>query len=194
MGKFSFYKIPLRGLSEGTHDFEFKLDNQFFKLIGDDDSDLNKGVVDVSLVVKRKGNMFEMDFKLNGTVFVSCDRCLDDMDIEIDTKNRLIVKFGKEYSEESDEIVVIPEDDGEINIAWFLFEFISLNIPMKHVHAPGKCNKIMSSKLNKHRAVSTTEDGDENEDLSVEEDEARSDSDDNSNDSRWESLKDLNFD
>lgn len=194
MGKFSLYKIPLRGLSEGTHDFEFKLDNQFFKLIGDDDSDLNKGVVDVSLVVKRKGNMFEMDFKLNGTVFVSCDRCLDDMDIEIDTKNRLIVKFGKEYSEESDEIVVIPEDDGEINIAWFLFEFISLNIPMKHVHAPGKCNKIMSSKLNKHRAVSTTEDGDENEDLSVEEDEARSDSDDNSNDSRWESLKDLNFD
>ena len=33
----------------------------------------------------------------------------------------------------------IPEEEGEINIAWFLYEFVVLDIPIKHVHEPGKC-------------------------------------------------------
>ena len=120
-----------------------------------------------------------------------CDRCLDDMEIPIDTHNRLVVKFGKEYAEESDEVVVIPEDEGAINLAWFLYEFIALAIPMKHVHAPGKCNKTMSSKLKKHTARST-EDGDEEyEDDSVEEDITIDDDVPVATDPRWDGLKGL---
>ena len=125
------------------------------------------------------------------TVEIPCDRCLDDMEIPIDTHNRLVVKFGKEYAEESDEVVVIPEDEGAINLAWFLYEFIALAIPMKHVHAPGKCNKAMSSKLKKHTARST-EDGDEEyEDDSVEEDIAIDDDVPVATDPRWDGLKGL---
>jgi len=191
VGKFSLYNIPLRSLSEGSHEFEYLLDDKYFKLISDADSDLQKGAVDVKLVVKRKTNMFEFEFKLNGVVHVPCNRCLDDMSIDIDCENRLIVKFGKEYSEESDEIVVIPEDDGEINIAWFLYEFVSLSIPMKHVHPPGKCNRMMSSKLNKHKATSADdEDGDETDDDMQEDDDVSG----NDTDPRWEGLKDVSFD
>ena len=53
--------------------------------------------------------MFEMDFRIEGVVSVPCDRCLDDVEIPIETRNRLVVKFGKEYAEESEEVVVIPE-------------------------------------------------------------------------------------
>ena len=88
-------------------------------------------------------------------------------------------------------IVVIPEDEGAINLAWFLYEFIALAIPMKHVHAPGKCNKAMSSKLKKHTARST-EDGDEEyEDDSVEEDIAIDDDVPVATDPRWDGLKGL---
>ena len=62
--------------------------------------------------------MFEMNFRIEGVVMVPCDRCLDDMEIPVETNNRLIVKFGKEYAEESDEIVIIPEDEGAINIVF----------------------------------------------------------------------------
>ena len=37
--------------------------------------------------------MFEMNFQIEGVVVVPCDRCLDDMEIPIDTHNRLVVKF-----------------------------------------------------------------------------------------------------
>lgn len=195
VGKLSLYKIPLRGLSEGSHTFDYKIDGQFFKLIADEDSDVHRGLVDVVVEVKRKGNLFEVNFTLKGEVFVPCDRCLDDMQIEIDTVNRLIVKFGKEYSEESDEIVVIPEEDGEINIAWFLYEFIALNVPMKHVHPAGKCNKMMSGKLNKHRATSSDSDDDESDDEDIIEDDGQDDDDQHSvSDSRWDALKDVSFD
>lgn len=186
MGKFSLYKVPLRNLSEGVHKLDYTLDNQYFKLIGDTDSDIRKGQVEIEASVKRVSSTFEFNFSLEGTVTVPCDRCLDDMLIEIDSKNKLIVKFGREYSEESDEVVIIPEEEGEINIAWFLYEFVTLSIPMKRVHAPGKCNKTMSSKLNKHKAVSSDEEQDEEDfdtsDISEEEE---------TTDPRWDALKGL---
>ena len=131
-----------------------------------------------------------MNFQLEGVVYVPCDRCLDDMDLPISAKNKLIVKFGKEYAEESDEIVIIPEAEGEINLAWFIYEFIALTIPMKHVHAPGKCNKAMSSKLKKH-TTRRSDDDDEYEDESADEIIVEDDSSDMSSDPRWDALKGL---
>ena len=129
--------------------------------------------------------MFEMNFQIQGVVLVPCDRCLDDVEIPIDTQNRLVVKFGKEYTEESDEVVVVPEDEGAINLAWFLYEFIALAIPMKHVHAPGKCNKTMSSKLRKHTTRSLDNDDEYEDDESIEEDVPVV------TDPRWDGLKAL---
>ncbi len=188
MGKFNLYKIDLKNLTPGTHTFEYFLENKFFMDI--DGDQVQKGKVKVSLTVKRSSMMFEMSFQLEGVVMVPCDRCLDDMEIPVETQNRLVVKFGKEYAEESDEVVVIPEDEGSINLAWFLYEFVALSIPMKHVHAPGKCNKSMSSKLKKHTARSGDSDEEFEEDGG--DDFVADESDDNSaSDPRWDALKGL---
>lgn len=190
MGKFSLYNIPLRGLSEGKHEFKYDLDKSFFDLIDDGTADVKKGDLKVVVSLKKTSVTFELNFDITGTVHVPCDRCLDDIPMDVDTKNKLIVKFGKEYSEESDEIVIIPEEDGEINIAWFLYEFIVLSLPAKKVHPPGTCNKAMSSKLNKHRAKSTDDDSDDDsdDDISLDED------DSSFTDSRWDGLKDVPVD
>lgn len=188
MGKLSLYKIPLDELSDGTHSYSYSLDNQFFKLIDEENSDLKKGSIQVEVMVKRNNRIFDFNFDLQGDVFVPCNRCLDELSIGVSTKNRMIVKFGKEYSEESDEIVIIPEDEGSINIAWFLFEFISLNIPIKHVHPQGECNREMFTKLSKHRAIDTNE-KDEDEDDDEMEEEITGANEDN----RWDSLKELNL-
>lgn len=165
------------------HEYSYLLENQFF--IDIDGDQVQKGKVYVHLTVKRSSMMFEMNFQIQGVVLVPCDRCLDDVEIPIDTQNRLVVKFGKEYTEESDEVVVVPEDEGAINLAWFLYEFIALAIPMKHVHAPGKCNKTMSSKLRKHTTRSLDNDDEYEDDESIEEDVPVV------TDPRWDGLKAL---
>jgi uncharacterized metal-binding protein YceD (DUF177 family) len=148
LGKFDLYKVNLKDMQQDIQSIEYLLDNAFFTNI--EGEDVQKGKVNVSLTITKEREMFNFTFQLNGIITISCDRCLDDMDYPIETTARLFVKFGKDYAEESDEIVVIPEREGIINIAWFLYEFVALAIPIKHVHAPGKCNKQMSSKLKKH--------------------------------------------
>jgi uncharacterized metal-binding protein YceD (DUF177 family) len=137
--------------------YEYLLDNKFFVDI--DGDEVQKGKINISLRVERKISSFELKFHITGTVVVACDRCLDEMDVPIETDPRLIVKLGREYAEESDETLVISEDEGSVNLAWFLYEFVALAIPMKHIHAPGKCNKLMSSKLKKY-AVKRSDDDD----------------------------------
>lgn len=185
MAKFSQYKIALRNFSKEPQTYEFLLDNDFFKQM-DGAADIQKGSVKTVLVVKKTAAAFEFSFDLQGTVYVPCDRCLDEMPIEINTQNRLFVKLGKEFSEESDEIVIIPEDEGEINVVWFIYEFVALSIPMKRIHPPGKCNKIMTSKLNKYKPDNSSSSGDEEEE--VEEEDNPIDID-----PRWDSLKDINL-
>ncbi len=168
---------------------EYKLDNVFFSNIGSDD--IQKGKLIVNLTVKRIPMMFELNFHIEGTIVIPCDRCLDDMDFAVSTNNRLIVKLGKEYAEESDEIIVIPEEEGEINLAWFIYEFIVLTIPIKHIHAPGKCNKIMTSKLKKHSPKGSNDDDDDfgsavDDDIIISDEEGR-----DSTDPRWDTLKGL---
>ena len=195
MAKFSQYKIDLKSLSDKLTDYSYELDRKFFDAI--DHEDVRKGDVKAELTVRKTVDAYEMKFHLYGTIQIACDRCLDEMNQEIDTKDRLIVKFGEEYSEESDELVIIPEDEGAINIAWYLYEFIVLNIPMKHVHEQGKCNKVMTSKYRKHQAVQVADDDDDSDDddLSVEDLNDDNDSSDDlaqqDTDPRWDELKKL---
>ena len=160
MPKFEQYNIVLKDLPLGTTVKEFTLDDVFFGKI--DSPEVQRGNVKAIVTICSKENSFELSFELNGTILISCSRCLDDMEQQISYKEDLSVKFGNRFSEEN-EFVIVPETEGAINIAWFLYEFIILNIPIKHVHAPGLCNKTMINKLKKHIARSKDDgDGEDN--------------------------------
>jgi len=179
--------VDLKGMRQDVQNYEYLLDNQFFTNI--DGEDVQKGKVSVQLAVTKVGNAFNLSFTLSGIAVVPCNRCLDDMDYPIDTTERLIVKLGKDYSEESDETIIIPESEGFVNLAWFLYEFIVLAIPIKHIHAPGKCNKQMTVKLKKHSAKAI----DDNDSLDMEEDDMMADDEEpeSASDPRWDALKNL---
>ena len=161
-------------------EYEYQLDNQFFMDL--DAPEVQKGQVDVSLKVRKTSGIYQLDFHTEGVVIVTCDRCLDEMEQPIETDDRLKVKLGIDFSE-IDDIVVVPEEDGYINVAWFIYEFIALSIPMKHVHAPGKCNKDMVNKLSKHLRVSGDEEEDDDDFLVEAADEPQE------IDPRWNELK-----
>ena len=163
-----------------TAEYQYQLDNLFFAEL--DAPEVQKGKVDVTLKVRKTSGVYQLDFHTEGHVVVICDRCLDEMVQPLETDDRLRVKLGAEYSED-DDMVVVPEEDGYINVAWFIYEFIALSIPMKHVHAPGKCNKEMVDKLSKHLRTVKDEEDDDFEDMEEAEEEPRE------IDPRWNELK-----
>ena len=163
-----------------TAEYQYQLDNLFFAEL--DAPEVQKGKVDVTLKVRKTSGVYQLDFHTEGHVVVICDRCLDEMEQPIETDDRLRDKLGAEYSED-DDMVVVPEEDGYINVAWFIYELIALSIPMKHVHAPGKCNKEMVDKLSKHLRTVKDEEDDDFEDMEEAEEEPRE------IDPRWNELK-----
>ncbi len=152
-------KIDLKGLNEGVNYLEFDLDDTYFKAI--DAPEVSQGKVRVLLDITRTGNdFFTLDFHETGVVMVPCDICLDPMEQSIETTQRLEVKLGTENSEE-DDLVMVAEDEGILDITWYLYEFIVLAIPIKHVHAPGKCNPAMIRTLEEYSATRSGQEGNE---------------------------------
>lgn len=192
MGKFSEYKLPLKSLPVGVHEFEYRLDNTFFKNM--EDTDIRHADVLVKLTVNHANDVYDLSFRMEGTVTVPCDRCLDDLELPIDATYHIIVKYGDDYRDDSDEFIEIPFGDNYLNVAYMIHDTVILAIPNKHVHPLGKCNRAMSSLLKKHRA-GASEDDRIAEDL-IEEMDYIDEGEDNEGsqptDSRWDKLKDFN--
>lgn len=189
MGKFDAYKISIISAPEGVTTFDYDLDDAFFQKI--DGPEVQRGSVKAKVVLKKTANLNELTFEIAGVVKVPCDRCLDAMEQEITYKGRLFVKFGKEFSQEDDEIVIVPESEGGINIAWFLYEFIALSIPAKHVHLPGMCSKHMATKLRKHMVRKSDDDDEEGSDIDFSDVELDDEPEEETTDPRWDKLKNI---
>lgn len=164
-------KIAYKGLSNGDHKFSWKLDKSFFELIGN--TEIISNHLQVNLELEKQERMMILNFTIVGEVTVACDRCLDDLKIPLDRKTVLYVKFGKEWLEEDENVLILPETDYELNISDLINEYVTLAIPLKKVHgndAKGNslCNKEVTDKL-------------------------RTLSEEQPIDPRWEKLKNLNL-
>ena len=162
--------IDLRTLTDGTLEYTEVLDESFFD--GLDDAQIRKGRVDATVSIRRAGSDgFTMKLGVEGIVTVQCDLCLDDMDQPVSGESEYIVRLrprltgspisdnrdadGEQYE---DDVITVDEEEGILNLEWLIYELTVLAIPIKHVHAPGKCNDAMTKKLEE---LSATRSGDE---------------------------------
>ena len=90
-----------------------------------------------------------MCFKIDGEVQVQCDRCLEPMTLPIAVDTALTAKWGDEYDDDG-EVITIPEGSGEVNVAWNIYEFISLEVPLRHVHPRGECDGMVEQLLEQY--------------------------------------------
>lgn len=183
MGKFTAYKLPLKSLSVGTHEFDYKLDKAFFANM--EYGDVRDADLDVHLAVEHRNDIYRLHFDIRGTITLLCDRCLDDLVLPVDTTYDINVEYGDDYNDDSDDLLIIPQGDNDLNVAYMLYDTVVLAIPIKHVHPLGKCNRAMSALLKKHRAQG--EDADLQNELLDSIDDMESGS--SAPDPRWDALK-----
>ncbi len=145
------YKLPLGSLSFGVQEFSYILDAEFFNAI--EQSDVVDARVEATLVVDRKrDDIYQLDFAMKGVIVVPCDRCLDPMELPIDTSYSLSVKGGDELDDSKDGVLVIPANWRDLDLAPIMRDTVLLCIPIMHTHPEGKCNPDMMSHLGGHLA------------------------------------------
>jgi len=132
MNYLAHFMIPFSGMKVGNHNFTFEIDDKFFEHF--EYSEIKKGKLQVNCLLDKQVRMMVLYFDITGTVRVPCDRCAEEFDQPIEGKQKLIVKFGVDHIEESEDILVITEKEHELDISQFLYEYIHLLLPIKKVH------------------------------------------------------------
>jgi len=135
--------VQLDKLELGEHLFDFQLDNSYFSNL--EKSELLGGEVDVQVRLIVREDDFSVDVDICGTVQVTCDRCLDSMDVEVDVY---------------DEDIEFEEEPQSIDLAWLAYELIIVHLPLVHSHQDGGCNPDMAALLQNHLCTTLDEDED----------------------------------
>ncbi len=145
------FAISFAHLKEGIHQYDYEIKDEFFENF--EFSEAKKGNLCLKVILEKTSRILSLNFIIKGSVITECDICLDEVEIEIESDKIIFVKFGDNYREETDEIIFIPFNCNEINIAQYIYEYIHLALPMKRVHPDdnnGKstCNPIMLKRIN----------------------------------------------
>ena len=140
MSKESHYTIDLKRLKIGTHEFELTLDDGFFKNL--EKTEVLGGKVEAKIALNLREEDHWLTIAVQGTVIVTCDRCLDPMSLEIDAND----EFDSGDASLNGEASL----NDELDLSWLAYEIVSINIPVVHCHQAGECNKQMELLLQDH--------------------------------------------
>lgn len=132
----SLYTIALHNLPAEGVSYVWHLDDSFFEAL--DQCEIGHGSIDATLRVTQTAGAFELDVRVAGSVEIPCDRCLEPMSQPIDAQATLKARLGETFDDDGD-IITVPADSEEFDVAWNLYEVIALDIPIHHVHPDGAC-------------------------------------------------------
>ena len=172
------FDIEVFRLTDGKQVFDYELKDPFFALI--EDSFLESGNLKVKVTLDRSERLILSEFNIQGTVGLICDRSLEPFEHRIESNENLVFKFGEEFAEVSENVIIIPRDLQKLNLAQYIYEFIGLSIPMKKLH-PKFQNEEEENDENEVKLIYRSED----------EKKDNNKSDDEPVDPRWNALKDL---
>ena len=147
------YAIPVSGLKEGRHYFDFEISKEFFDQF--EDSEIKEGRLNAVIEADKRSTHIDLSVKITGIITISCDRCLGVFLLPVDCESRLLVKFGQKHDESDPEIITIPADENELDLKQYFYESILLSLPIQRVHPDDKngsstCDPDMLDKLKEH--------------------------------------------
>ncbi|TCK67869.1 uncharacterized metal-binding protein YceD (DUF177 family) [Winogradskyella wandonensis] len=170
------YTIPFVGLKVGKHHFDYQIDNTFF--LEFDYNEFNAANLNVDLLFEKKTTLLELTFTATGIVNVNCDVTNEPFDLHVEDSFKLVVKFGEDYNDDNEEILIVPHGEYQINVAQYIYELIVLALPAKKVHPGIEDGTLKSDILTKL------------EELSPKENKTKEDNIEET-DPRWDTLKKL---
>lgn len=149
------FEIAFVGLRPGIHVFEYRVDDKFFTDYGE--QDFENCLANVKLTLEKNSGFMLLKFDVDGSVDVSCDRCGNPLKMQLWDEFNIVVKMVEEPQvmndrEEDPDVYYIGHNESHISVADWIYEFISLSLPMQkmcpedEIGGP-RCNKEVLEKL-----------------------------------------------
>lgn len=165
--------IPFAGLNLGKHQFKYQISNSFFESFSYEE--FNSSMIDITADLVKTSTIMELTLKAKGTVNVNCDLSSEPYDQPLTGELDLVIKFGDEYDDDYEDIVVLPHGEHQLDISQFIYEMIVLAVPQKRIHPGVLDGSLKSELLDKLRDLDPSGSKDQEK----------------KNDPRWDALKKL---
>lgn len=145
MSNIDSYIINLRDAQHKDIALHFKLDNDFFESIGQEEFLGGAFQVDLNIAYGA-GDTFTFRYTFEGHVEVPCDRCLEKVSLNLSFQETIQIGYGDEDNNDGD-ATVIPFSQLTYDTAMDMYELIVLNLPLQRIHLVGGCNADMLSRF-----------------------------------------------
>ena len=161
MGNRREYDIAFVGLKPGLHEYQYEVDDKFFqeyKL-----ADFSNCRARIKLTLEKNTSFMMLKFEVGGIVDVVCDRCGNSLGMDLWDEFNMVVKLVENpdemnATEEDPDIYYLSRTESHLRIADWIFEFVTLSIPMQRsckeeeIAGP-QCNKEVLEMLKKMEDV-----------------------------------------
>ena len=179
MSKTATYKINIIGLSNGAHEYDFNIRNNFFEKHPHDDV---KGAnCQIELILRKSTYQIVAEINIKGTLTLECDRSLEEFPYKLEEQIEIYFKYNESNEEIDDTLFHITPTLETLDFEDILYQSIGTSIPMKKIH-PEYIEEDDFNDDAEEVLIYSSKDGEEIED------------NDDICDSRWEALKNLNID
>lgn len=177
------YAVEVSKLKPGLQEEAFHVDDSFFEAF--EHSEIKGADVQVIAEIQKFERHLDVNFKIGGSLTLECDRCLEHYPHQIEANNRMIYSWDESLEFNTDDVVLLNENDNWLVIIQEIYDYISLLIPIRKVpdESVHACSPEVLAFITGESSTSDyadIEEGDEEEDGSI--------------DPRWEALKKLKDD
>jgi len=126
------YIIPIGGLKDGNHKFDFEIGKRFFENF--EESEVKEGELAAEIVLDKRSTHIDLLIRIEGRVEINCTRCLGIFSWHVESESRLLVKFGGSNEEIDPDIIYLPQGENELDLEQHLYEDILLALPIRRIH------------------------------------------------------------
>jgi len=144
------HTIQFSGLKEGQHQFTFELGDAFFAATGMEEYELG-GQVRATVTLDKSEHLLVTAIHVEGHANMPCDHCNAPLRQAVKGDQRQIFQLTGETGADDEELVGLSADAHEVNLTHYLFECISLSLPIRHVHPEGQCDPAAEAALGRVR-------------------------------------------
>jgi DUF177 domain-containing protein len=138
------FTIPFVGLKAGEHTYNFEIANTFFEHFEYDE--FNDANIHLGVLLKKKATLLEFTLSFRGILNVNCDTTNEPYNQKVDGQYNFVVKFGDEFNDNNEDILILPHGSHELNIQQYIYESIVLAMPVRRIH-PGIEDGTLKSEI-----------------------------------------------
>lgn len=130
------FEIAFVGLKPGVHEYQYEISDKFFDAYKEQDFRNCKATIKMTL--EKKTGFMLLKFEVGGSVEATCDRCGNDLPMNLWDEFNVVVKLVDNPDEmnekgEDPDVYYISRTESHLFVGDWIYEFVNLSIPLQRM-------------------------------------------------------------